>query len=126
VGEVDKGWACCCSIWCVRQWLEADSFHDWFKCLFVPSVSHLLASGPVLLFVDGHGSHISHSLVTTYCTQGRGYHHVLTSIQQPPLATFGCVACYGPLKTVWKETLKHYKLQTAATQVTKAELLKMT
>ena len=108
-------------------WMEADNFHDWFKCLFVPSVSHLLASGPVILFVDGHGSHISHSLVTTARKEG------VIIMCLPPHSSHLLqpldVACYGPLKTVWKETLKHYKLQTAATQVTKTEfpaLLKKT
>ena len=108
-------------------WMEADNFKDWFKCLFVPSVSHLLVSGPVVLFVDGHGSHISHSLVTTARKEG------VIIMCLPPHSSHLLqpldVACYGPLKTVWKETLKHYKLQTAATQVTKAEfpgLLKMT
>ena len=108
-------------------WMEADNFHDWFKCLFVPSVSHLLASGPVILFVDGHGSHISYNLVTTACKEG------VILMCLPPHSSHLLqpldVACYGPLKAVWKETLKHYKLQTAATQVTKVEfpeLLKMT
>ena len=70
----------------------------------MPSVSHLLASSPVVLFVDGHGPHISHSLVSTACKEGvimclpPHSRHLLQPLD---------VTHYGPLKTVWKEILKH-------------------
>ena len=36
-------------------WMEAENFYGWVKCLFVLSMSRLLASGAVVLFVGGRG-----------------------------------------------------------------------
>lgn len=39
-------------------WMESDNFSDWFTKMFLPAVDHLLCTGPVVLFVDGHSSHL--------------------------------------------------------------------
>ena len=48
-------------------WMEKDNFLSWFRKLFIPAVSHLLASGPVVLFFDGHSSHIRNVGKLTSC-----------------------------------------------------------
>ena len=45
-------------------WMERPNFLDWFKKLFLSAVSGLLESGPVLIFIDGHLSHISLQLIS--------------------------------------------------------------
>jgi len=40
-------------------WMEGCTFLSWFKKLFIPVVNHLLKTGPVVLFVDGHHSHVT-------------------------------------------------------------------
>ncbi len=37
-------------------WMEGPNFLSWFEKLFLPSVTFLLASGPVIMFVDGPAS----------------------------------------------------------------------
>ena len=44
-------------------WMDSDSFLSWFKKLFLPAVSHLTKEAAVLLFLDGHHSHISVELI---------------------------------------------------------------
>ena len=44
-------------------WIVGDNFLDWFGSAFVSAVYHLLQSRPVVLFVDGHHSHLALSLI---------------------------------------------------------------
>lgn len=98
-------------------WMEAGNFYSWFEKLFVPAVAHLLATGPVILFVDGHHSHLTLQLVQY--AKSKGVHlfclppHVKHIMQ--PLD----VGVFGPVKKVWKTILKDYKLQTLGEVVTK-------
>ena len=98
-------------------WMEADNFIAWFTKLFIPAVDHLLCTGPVVLFVDGHQSHLSLQLI--YTAKEKGVHlyclpphttHVLQPLD---------VGVYGPLKQAWKTILKQHKTRTMAAKVTK-------
>ena len=39
-------------------WMEEANYLKWFELQFYPAVKHLLSSGPVILFFDGHFSHM--------------------------------------------------------------------
>ena len=43
--------------------MESANFLHWFEKLFLPSVQHLTSTAPVILFFDGHHSHMSIRLV---------------------------------------------------------------
>ena len=85
-------------------WMEQVNFLSWFEKIFVPAVSHLLSIGPVVLFVDGHKSHVSFDLISS--ARSHGIHlfcfpsHTTAVLQ--PLD----VGVYGPLKKQWKKILK--------------------
>ena len=98
-------------------WMEGDNFLDWFRSSFISAVQHLLESGPVVLFVDGHHSHLSLSLVKL--EKETGVHlfclpphttHILQPLD---------VGVYSPFKQTWKRILKAYKTSTMAANVTK-------
>lgn len=98
-------------------WMKADNFLEWFTKIFVPSVDHLLKTGPVLLFVDGHKSHLSLPLLKI--AREKGVHlyclpphctHVLQPLD---------VGVYGPIKQEWKKILREFKLTTMAATVIK-------
>ena len=55
-------------------WMEDGNFIEWFLKLFVPTVKHLLSTGPVVLFLDGHQSHISLKLIKTAKNEGMHLH----------------------------------------------------
>ena len=40
-------------------WMETAQFHEWFLKVFLSAVQDRLKTGPVLLFVDGHNSHLT-------------------------------------------------------------------
>ncbi len=44
-------------------WMEGENFLSWFNKMFIPAVKPLLQSGPVVLFVDGHHSHMGVDLI---------------------------------------------------------------
>jgi len=54
-------------------WMEGCTFLSWFKKLFIPAVNlnHLLKTGPVVLFVDGHHSHVTCIRCNTVCLRQR-------------------------------------------------------
>ena len=100
-------------------WMEGGNFYSWFKKLFVPAVAHLLRTGPVILFVDGHHSHLTLELVRHAKSQGVHIFclppHVTHVIQ--PLD----VGVYGTVKKEWRVILKEHKLKTLGERVTKEE-----
>lgn len=100
-------------------WMETNSFTEWFKKLFVPAVTSLTKTGSVILFLDGHYSHIS--LELTHHAKSQGIHLYclpshLTHILQPL-----DVGVYGPAKKAWKIILKEHKFATCAQTVTKED-----
>ena len=105
-------------------WMEAAIFLSWFSKLFIPAVSHLLETGPVVLFVDGHHSHITLELIKY--ARGKGVHlfclppnctHILQPLD---------VGTFVPLKSEWQKTLQlEYRLQTKATNVERHNFAKL-
>ena len=91
-------------------WMERPHFLEWFKKLFLPATSSILETGPVILFMDGHASHINLELirlardcgVILFCLPS----HTTHALQ--PLD----VGVYGPLKSRWGKILKEYKMET--------------
>ena len=73
--------------------------------MFIPSVKLILSTGPVVLFVDGHHSHISVFYVFL--------HMPLTVTHMLQLLD---VWVYEPLKTAWRiiliKPLEHYVFQS--------------
>jgi len=89
-------------------WMDPANFLSRFLKLFLPAVSHLTKTGPVLLF-DGHYSHISLELI-----RAARQNNVLLCL--PPNTTHILqplyVGVFSPLKTSWRKILKLYRLQT--------------
>ena len=44
-------------------WMESANFNQWFEKMFIPAVKHLTGNASVVLFFDGHHSHISLELI---------------------------------------------------------------
>ena len=98
-------------------WMESDNFLSWFDKCFLPAVDNLLQDAPVLLFVDGHHSHLSLSLLRR--AREKGVHLIClpphtTHILQPL-----DVGVYGPMKKAWKEIVKSFKTKTLGATITK-------
>ena len=98
-------------------WMDASNFLSWFNKLLVPAVSHLTATAPVVLFFDGHHSHISLELIR----EARDKNIVILCL--PPNTTHLLqpldVGVFAPLKSTWRKVLKSYKLSTRGQKVSK-------
>ena len=98
-------------------WMETKNFLDWFKKGFLPAVRHLLKTGPVVLFFDGHSSHLALNLLRVARSESVDLYTLPshTSHILQPLD----VAVYGPMKAAWREILQQYKLETRASNADK-------
>ena len=100
-------------------WMESANFLQWFTKLFIFAVRPMTETMPVVLFFDGHNSHISLKLIET--ARSNNVHlvcfppHVTHLIQ--PLD----VGVFAPVKHQWAKTLKSYQIESRASTVTKED-----
>ena len=95
--------------------MEGANFVEWFRNVFLPAVEDIRHTGPVVLFLDSHQWHTTHGLVE----EVRDWGIVLYTF--PPYTTHLLqpldVGVIGPLKHVWSQILKDFKLETLAAKV---------
>ena len=100
-------------------WMERPLFLEWFKKLLLPAASFALETGPVILFMDGHASHINLQVIRL------AREHGVILLCLPSHTTHALkpldVGVYGPLKGRWGKILKEYKMETCAAVVDKTE-----
>lgn len=104
-------------------WMEKENYESWFKKMFLPAVKHLTESGPVVLFFDGHHSHISVRLIEL--SRGSNVHLMLLPSNTTHVLQPLDVGVYGPLKQAWKNILGQYKMETRAATIGKEEIPKL-
>ena len=99
-------------------WMEGANFFEWFRKVFLPDVENIRHR-----FLDGHQSHTTLGLVEE--AQDKGI--VLYTF--PPHKTHLLqpldVGVFGPLKLVWSQILKEFKLETMAAKVDKHAFLSL-
>lgn len=104
--------------------MEKANYESWFITMFLPAVKHLTESGPVVLFFDGHHSHISVNLIEM--SQARNVHLMLLPANTTHVLQPLDVGVYGPLKQAWKSRiLPQYKRETRAANITKEDFPKL-
>lgn len=99
--------------------MESANFVQWFEKMFLPATKHVAKKLPVILFFDGHHSHLSIKLIELarahnvhlfcfppHCT------HILQPLD---------VAVFGPVKAAWRKVLKEHQLETCAASITKED-----
>ena len=100
-------------------WMEAKNFSTWFEKLFVPSVAPLLETGPAVLFVDGHHSHLTLDLIQL--ARSKGVHLVCLPPHTTHLLQPLDAGVYGPVKKTWKTIIKQHNLETQAERIVKED-----
>ena len=98
-------------------WMEEMNLFKWFEQQFYPSTKHLVQTGPVVLFFDGHYSHLSIALIKRARQQG------IHLFCLPPNTTHILqpldVGVFSPVKSAWRKILKEHKIRTRASNITK-------
>ena len=104
-------------------WMEKVNYESWFKTMFLPAVRHLTHSGPVVLFFDGHHSHISLNLIEL--SRDNNVHLMLLPSNTTRVLQPLDVGVYRPVKQAWKGILGEFKRKTRAANVDKEEFPKL-
>jgi hypothetical protein len=90
-----------------RGWMTAEAFHKYIRDYFFPYLIRTNVTFPVILFLDGHASHLSLAL-SEFCKEKRIIVVCLfpnaTHVLQPLDVTF-----FGPFKKRWRHHLRRYK-----------------
>ncbi len=96
-------------------WMEKQQFLEWFEEVFIKSTRHL--KGPVILFLDGHLSHISLDVIN------KAIQFNIHIICLPPHSSHAWqpldVAVYGPAKKAWQQILREFFLKCGFENVSK-------
>ena len=82
-------------------WMEKESYESWFMKMFLPATKNR-ESAPVVLFFDGHHSHISISLIKV-CKENNVHLMLLPSNTTHVLQPLD-VGVFGPVKQAWKNS----------------------
>ena len=98
-------------------WMEEAQFTEWVCSVFLPATESVHKSLPVMLILDGHGSHISLKVVTCarenntiiFCLPP----HITHILQPLDMSVFRTV------KRAWSQILKIYETETCQAVVTK-------
>lgn len=101
-------------------WMNRDTFYEYLRDVFVPWLQNQEAELPVILFVDGHKSHVSHlsmevckkSGIILICLPAN-----TTQITQPLDVCF-----FRPLKEYWNQILVDWRIDHRGGQLPKCEI----
>ena len=98
-------------------WMDSDLFAVWLNDVFIPSINERGVRKPVVLFVDGHSTHVTMAVsnickkngVELYCLLEHASH-----LMQP------CdLRLFSGLKHAWKQSVRDYQFHNIGEHVTK-------
>lgn len=100
-------------------WMKAEVFYEYIANIFYPFLVEKNIQFPVLLFVDGHKSHLTYQL-STLCSDLKiiliALYPNATRILQP-----ADVSAFKPLKSGWKKGLSEWRNKNPHSSVTKKD-----
>lgn len=104
-------------------WMNQDIFYDYIKNTFHPDLVKNKIKFPVILFVDGHASHLSYKL-SELCTGLK-----IELICLPPNATRimqpADVSCFKPIKNSWADAVTVWRRTNIDQILTKKRFAKI-
>jgi hypothetical protein len=98
-------------------WINSEVFYEYIANHFIPFLKSSNIIRPVVLFVDGHRSHMTQQ--SSQLCDGNGVILIslfpnTTHIMQP-----ADLAIFKPLKSGWKSAVKAWKFQNFPTEITR-------
>lgn len=108
IGKTDSGW------------MTAESFYEYISNVFLPFVKTENIELPVIVFLDGHSSHMSLEL-SEFCSDNQIILIALfpnaTHILQPL-----DVAVFGPMKAKWKHICRKWRIDHDGREISKEDI----
>ncbi len=80
--------------------MERGNFCSWFEKLFIPSVRYLIETGPVVLFMDGHASHLGLKVIQK--ARKNNIHLIAVPAHTTHITQTLDVGLFGPMKLQWR------------------------
>lgn len=108
IGKTDKGW------------MTGEAFYEYVANIFIPYLKNRETVFPVILFLDGHKSHLTMHL-SQLCRQNNIIVVALvpnTTHMMQPLD----VAVFFPLKQSWRKLVKKWRIDNDGMEITKINL----
>lgn len=101
-------------------WMQAANFLEFIANLFLPLLKKERVKMPVILFVDGHSSHMSLQ-VSKFCEDNQIFLYLLppntTHILQP-----ADVGPFRPLKLYWRKQVRNFQRENPNSTVRRADV----
>lgn len=98
-------------------WMCGSTFFEYITNVFVPWLDKNRVKRPILLFIDGHVSHMTYNL-SHYCKQNKieviALYPNSTHLIQPM-----DVAVFKPLKTYWKKAVRQFHIDNDGAKLRK-------
>ncbi|KAJ8928014.1 hypothetical protein NQ314_019480 [Rhamnusium bicolor] len=114
VNSVPSGWGIGTSD---NGWMKRELFYEYISNVFHPYVLNKKIQFPVILFVDGHKTHLTYEL-SKLCTSLK----IILIALYPNATRFlqpADVSCFRPLKGAWKKAVLHWRRTNPLVQLTK-------
>ncbi|CAH2087980.1 unnamed protein product [Euphydryas editha] len=106
VTSMPKGWGIGCSD---SGWMTAETFYGYISNVFYPWLLKNEITFPIILYLDGHASHLSYPL-TKFCREMKielvALYPNATHILQPM-----DVAMFRPLKAAWSHEVREWRME---------------
>jgi hypothetical protein len=90
-------------------WMTSATFFEYIANIFHPWLINQKITLPVVLFVDGHSSHLTYSL-SEFCSEN-GIHLVALHPNATHIIQSMDVAVFRPLKVYWKQAVRLFKVK---------------
>ena len=104
-------------------WMKSETFFEFMANAFIPWVDESGIKKPVILFVDGHQTHISLQ-VSSLCEEHQVILYLLppntTHILQP-----ADVGAFRPLKHYWRQAVKQFQIENPNNVVQRRDVAPM-
>lgn len=101
-------------------WMTGESFFEYITNVFLPFLIKSDIPRPVIVFLDGHRSHLTIHL-SKFCRENQiilvALYPNSTHILQPL-----DVAVFGPMKQYWKKIVRKWRIDNDNKEITKAEV----
>ena len=100
-------------------WMDTELFTTWLRDVFLPGIKERGVKTPIILFVDGHVTHLSME-VSTLCKENDVILYCLlehaSHLMQPCDLTL-----FSSLKETWKQAVREFQVENIGEVVTKAK-----
>lgn len=100
-------------------WMTAETFYEYITNVFNPWLEETKISKPVVLFLDGHSSHLSLHL-SVFCKEQQ-----IVLISLYPNTTHICqlldVSVFKPLKSKWRDAVAEFRSQKFGKKLTRCD-----